>query len=65
MKERKVLKNYTLSGTVLIPDIAFTNCDFCKDYPENPIKVETKGGLKDPLFCPLCGKRLKGEKGNE
>ena len=41
MKERKVLKNYTLSGTVLIPDIDFTNCDFCKDYLENPIKVET------------------------
>ena len=54
MKERKVLKNYTLSGTVLIPDIDFTNCDFCKDYPENPIKVETSEGLKDPLFCPLC-----------
>lgn len=65
MKERKVLKNYTLSGTVLISDIDFTNCDFCKDYPENPIKVETNEGLKDPLFCPLCGKRLKGEKGNE
>ena len=44
MKERKVLKNYTLSGTVLIPDIDLTNCDFCRDYPENPIKVETKEG---------------------
>lgn len=60
MKEKKVLKNYILSGTVLIPDIDFINCDFCKDYPENPIKVETNQGLKDPLFCPLCGKRLNG-----
>lgn len=59
MKERKVLKNYTLSGTVFIPDIDFTNCDFCKDYPENPIKVETKNGLQDPFFCPMCGRRLK------
>ena len=65
MTERKVLKNYTLSGTVLIPVIDFINCDFCKDYPENSIKVETSEGLKDPLFCPLCGKRLKGDKGNE
>jgi len=62
MEERKVLKNYTLSGTVLIPDIDFTNCDFLFRSPKNPIKVETKEGLKDPLFCPLCGKRLKGEK---
>ena len=47
MKERKVLKNYTLSGTVLIPDIDLTNCDFCKDYPENPIKVEDEDfGIK-------------------
>ena len=65
MKERKVLKNYTLSGTVLIPDIDFTNCDFFFFFPKNPIKVETNEGLKDPLFCPLCGKRLKGDKGNE
>lgn len=59
MKERKVLKNYTLNGTVLIPDIDFINCDFCKDYSENPIKVETNGGLKDPNYCPMCGRKLR------
>ena len=54
-----MLKNYTFSGTVLIPDIDFTNCDFCKDYPENPIKVETNQGLKDPNYCPMCGRKLR------
>ena len=38
MKERKVLKNYTLSGTVIITDIDFTNCDFCWDYTDYSIK---------------------------
>lgn len=59
MKERKVLKNYTFSGTVFIPDIDLTNCDFCRDYPENPIKVETNEGLKDPNYCPMCGRKLR------
>lgn len=59
MKERKVLKNYTFSGTVLIPDIDLTNCDFCRDYPENPIKVETNEGLKDSNYCPMCGRKLR------
>ena len=44
-KENKVIKDYILNGTVNIPDINFYDCEFCEDYPENPIKVETKNGL--------------------
>lgn len=62
MKEKKIIKNYTINGVCYIPDIDFNNCDFCNDYPDNPIKVETKEGLKNSLFCPMCGKRLEGGK---
>ena len=40
MKERKVLKNYTLSGTVLIPDIDFTNCDFVRIILKIQLKLK-------------------------
>lgn len=58
-KENKIIKDYILNGIVNIPDINFYGCEFCEDYPENPIKVETKNGLQDPFFCPMCGRRLK------
>lgn len=58
MRNKKIIKDYTINGICHIPDIDFINCDFCNDYPENPIKVETKDGLIDPYFCPMCGKRL-------
>ena len=58
-KENKIIKNYILNGTVNIPDIDFYGCEFFFFFPENPIKVETKNGLQDPFFCPMCSRRLR------